>query len=112
MIASKQISMHLLTLLLWIVTGSFSCTTKQKEVRAELKVRIGCDNDEIVNDIIYSVQSIVDSLHARGVALSVDTSGVECGYTFIKATDTKAINHVLTNAELWDSSKAFFGNDG
>ena len=98
-------------LVLWIVAGSFNCTPKQNEVRATLRVHIGCDDSEIVSDIIFSAQSIEDSLRARGVTLSVDSSGVDCGYIFVRGKTTKVINHALTNAELWDSSNAFFGTD-
>ncbi len=111
---SGQLRIHLVgVVFLTVVAGcATDCSRRQIPTSTELKLQLRCSDDEIVNDLIYSVRGIEDSLLSHGVTISSNSTASDCGYLFVRAGATKFVSGALTNAELLLCCREFFWAGG
>lgn len=73
-----------------------------------MTVLLGCNDNEVVSDLNYSVEHISTYLKLNNIKLNFDEQKSECGYVLKDNKNKKYIESALTDIDLINELNSFF----
>jgi hypothetical protein len=87
----------------------FACQKNNKDVNnREIIIINGCDEDEALHDMNYSVDELNEYFSKNKIKISEKDSSNWCGYILKNGTSIKEIKTVISSVDLLNECNDFF----